>query len=75
MTRPLDINVPVLLLSGHFDPVTPPEFGARVASALPLHRHIVDSWGGHGVTERCALPAALHVLSQATLDNLPVVCQ
>jgi pimeloyl-ACP methyl ester carboxylesterase len=76
MTRPLDANVPVLLLSGHFDPVTPPAFADRVASSLPdSSRHIVDASGGHGVSERCAMPAVLHVLTRATLDGLPAVCQ
>ena len=74
-TRPLDADVPVLLLSGQFDPVTPPAFADRVAASLPRHRHIVDPSGAHGVTERCAMPAALHVLTQATLDGLPPVCR
>ena len=75
VARPLDAPVPVLLLSGHFDPVTPPAFAERVAQSLPLNRHVTDPSGGHGVTERCALPAVLHVLTTGTIDNLPVVCR
>ncbi len=42
--------VPVLLLSGGLDPVTPPRHGARVAQALgPLARHVVVPQAGHGV--------------------------
>jgi pimeloyl-ACP methyl ester carboxylesterase len=73
--RPLDTSVPTLLLSGHFDPVTPPEFAQRVARSLPLSAHVVDAAGGHGVTGRCALAAVLHVLTTGTIDNLPVVCR
>jgi pimeloyl-ACP methyl ester carboxylesterase len=74
-TRPIDVPVPALLVSGHFDPVTPPAFAERVAQSLPLSRHVIDPAGGHGVTERCALPAVLYVLNTGTIDNLPVVCQ
>jgi pimeloyl-ACP methyl ester carboxylesterase len=42
--------VPVLLLSGSLDPVTPPRHGERVARALgPQARHGVVSNAGHGV--------------------------
>ena len=75
MTRPLAVDVPVLLLSGYFDPVTPPAFAERVARSLPASRHVVDPSGGHGVSDRCAMPAALHVLTRGRLDGLPVVCQ
>jgi pimeloyl-ACP methyl ester carboxylesterase len=75
MTRPLAVDVPVLLLSGYFDPVTPPAFAERVARSLPASRHVVDPSGGHGVSDRCAMPAALHVLTRGTIDGLPAVCQ
>lgn len=42
--------VPVLLLSGGVDPVTPPRHGERVRAALgPLARHWVVEHAGHGV--------------------------
>ncbi|MFT3818589.1 MAG: alpha/beta fold hydrolase [Rubrivivax sp.] len=42
--------VPVLLLSGALDPVTPPRHGARVAAALgPKARHWVVPNAGHGL--------------------------
>ena len=75
VTRPLNADIPVLLLSGHFDPVTPPEFAERVARTLPLSRHLIDRSGGHGVTERCPLPAALHLLTGGSIDSMPAVCQ
>ena len=42
--------VPVLLLSGAIDPVTPPRHGARVAQALGARaRHVVVPAAGHGL--------------------------
>ncbi|HEX9892385.1 MAG TPA: alpha/beta hydrolase, partial [Gemmatimonadales bacterium] len=72
--RPLQAPVPTLLVSGYFDPVTPPEMAERVARHLPVHRHLVDSAAHHGASFGCARPAVLHVLSRGTLEGLPVVC-
>lgn len=72
---PLTARVPVLLLSGRFDPVTPPEFAERVARSLPLVRHVVAPGGAHGVAGDCPRPAVLHVLMQGTLEGMPVVCR
>lgn len=42
--------VPVLLLSGGLDPVTPPRHGERVAQALGARaRHVVVPHAGHGI--------------------------
>lgn len=46
---PVTVERPVLLLSGEFDPVTPPRYGERVASELPRSRHLVLRGQGHGV--------------------------
>jgi len=72
--QPLTAAIPTLLLSGWFDPVTPPETAERVMRTLSNSRHIVDRTAGHGATRRCALPAVLHVLIRARLDGLPSVC-
>lgn len=47
--KPLSTNVPALLLSGEFDPVTPPRYGEEVAKALPNARHLVLRGQGHNV--------------------------
>jgi pimeloyl-ACP methyl ester carboxylesterase len=72
--QPLDAPVPTLLVSGYFDPVTPPEMAERVARHLPMHRHIVDSLGHHGSSFGCAWSAVLYVLEKGTLDGMPAVC-
>jgi len=46
---PLKGSVPALLLSGEFDPVTPPRYGEAVAKTLPNGRHLVLRGQGHNV--------------------------
>ena len=41
-------DVPALIYSGQWDPVTPPEYGDRVSKNLPNSLHIVVPGGGHG---------------------------
>lgn len=45
---PVTVDRPVLLLSGEFDPVTPPRYGERVARDLPRSRHLLLRGQGHG---------------------------
>ncbi|MDQ3937828.1 MAG: alpha/beta hydrolase, partial [Chloroflexota bacterium] len=45
---PVDSDVPTLLLSGEFDPVTPPAYAERVAANLPNSTHVVVPATGHG---------------------------
>jgi pimeloyl-ACP methyl ester carboxylesterase len=47
--QPLRTRVPALLMSGEFDPVTPPRYGEEVAKALPNARHLVVRGQGHNV--------------------------
>jgi pimeloyl-ACP methyl ester carboxylesterase len=46
---PLAGDMPVLLLSGELDPVTPPRYGDEVLAALPQARHLVLPGQGHNV--------------------------
>ncbi len=41
-------NVPALIYSGQWDPVTPPEYGDRIAKNLPNSLHLIIPSGGHG---------------------------
>jgi pimeloyl-ACP methyl ester carboxylesterase len=53
MRRPWRSDIPTLLLSGERDPVTPPEYGTRVARNLSHSRHIVIPGGGHAEQNPC----------------------
>ncbi len=46
---PVSSDVPTLVLSGEYDPITPPEWGQEVASTLSRHFFYVFPGVGHGV--------------------------
>ena len=46
---PVTNDTPVLLLSGHYDPITPPPFAEVAAESLPNDTHVIDPTGSHGV--------------------------
>jgi pimeloyl-ACP methyl ester carboxylesterase len=75
LRKPADVGVPTLLISGYFDPVTPPEFAEQIARSLPLSRLIVAPMGSHGSVSGCPRAAALHLLTTGTFDRMPEVCR
>lgn len=48
MDEPVQSQLPVLILSGEFDPITPPAFGRAVAERLPNSFVVEFPTGGHG---------------------------
>jgi pimeloyl-ACP methyl ester carboxylesterase len=46
--QPVESDIPTLLLSGGFDPITPPEYAASVASTLTKSYSFTFPTGGHG---------------------------
>lgn len=72
---PVAARVPTLLVSGWFDPVTPPQFAERVARSLPESRLLVSPSTAHGSVFGCAGPAAAHVLASGTFEGMPEVCR
>lgn len=68
-------NVPVLLLSGEFDPVTPPRYGDAVAKFLPNGRHVIVKGQGHNVMPvGCAPKIFARFIDSANAKNLDVKC-
>lgn len=69
---PLAGDLPVLLLSGEFDPVTPPRYGDEVAATLPRSRHLVLRGQSHNVLTTACVPKLiarfLDTLDAAELD-------
>jgi pimeloyl-ACP methyl ester carboxylesterase len=61
-------DAPTLLLSGDYDPVTPPSFAEHVASQLGDARHVVVDTVHHGVWWRGCSP---QVLAQFFADPRP----
>lgn len=54
--QPVTGDVPTFVLSGTFDPITPPAYGEEAAAALSHATHVVIPDGGHGqvFTTSCA---------------------
>jgi len=50
-------DIPALLLSGHFDPVTPPEYGEQALESFPNGKHVIDPIGAHGIafSDECTI--------------------
>ncbi len=46
--EPVQSDLPTLLLSGEFDPITPPEFAGQVASGLARAQQVTFPGGTHG---------------------------
>lgn len=80
-TRPADFAsslksaVPVLLMSGELDPVTPPEYAERVASTLPNARALVLRGQGHGVMAVGCMPKLIgQFIETANAKKLDTKC-
>jgi pimeloyl-ACP methyl ester carboxylesterase len=75
LKTPVESDVPVLILSGEADPVTPPEYGAAVAATLSNSLHLVAPGQGHGVMIRgCVSDLAADFIASGTLEGLDVDC-
>ncbi|MEN1928698.1 alpha/beta hydrolase [Luteimonas sp. MJ250] len=54
--EPLTGDVPLLAISGEFDPVTPPRYGDEVVAHLANARHLVAPGQGHNVLGAGCMP-------------------
>jgi pimeloyl-ACP methyl ester carboxylesterase len=57
--EPLRGNLPVLILAGEHDPVTPPRYGEAIAKTLPHARVLRLSGQGHGLLALGCVPRLL----------------
>ena len=74
-TTPVASDVPVLILSGGLDPVTPPVNGTEVAKTLPASRHIVARGYGHIVSPHACGPRLIAAfIEDPTFATLPATC-
>jgi pimeloyl-ACP methyl ester carboxylesterase len=73
--EPVTTNVPVLVMSGELDPVTPPVWGEAIIKHLPASKHIVMPGTGHtaGGTA-CGLRIIRSFLDQGSFDGLDTSC-
>lgn len=72
---PFRSTLPVLLLSGQLDPVTPPRYAARVLQGLPNGRHLIAPGQSHGVFRLGCMPKVLgQFLQTADAKGLDARC-
>jgi len=73
--KPLTGNVPVLLMSGELDPVTPPEYAERVARTLPNAKSVVLKGQGHNVMGTGCMPKLIgQFIESANVKALDTKC-
>ena len=72
--EPVASDVPVLLLSGNRDPVTPPPGAEAVAERLSNRLHIVLSGAGHGFFGSCVRAIRQQFVETASVEGLDTSC-
>ena len=72
---PVASDVPVLLLSGELDPITPPRYATLAAERLASAKALVAAGQGHGMlTVACAQRLMADFVRDADVDTLDVSC-
>ncbi len=76
--QPVRSDVPVLILTGEWDPVTPPSNGETVAKTLPNSLHIVVPHGAHGIDGlegiECVDRITNEFIERATTKGIDTAC-
>ena len=70
----LRTQVPVLLISGYRDPVTPPEFAERVAAKLANKLHVVFPNGAHGGEGACGRNLVTDFVERGSAVGISLSC-
>ena len=74
-----DADIPVLIIAGQMDPVTPPEWAEELARHFPRARHLVLAEGGHvpdGLSglDNCLDPLMIGFLQHGDPAKLDATC-
>ncbi len=73
--KPYSSDLPVLLLSGEYDPVTPPEYGERALQQFANGLHLTVKGQGHSVATRGCVPTIIsQFFDRGTTENLDTSC-
>ena len=75
---PTRSDVPVLIMTGEWDPVTPPLYGDMIAKNLPNSLHVVVPSGGHGFGGLEGLDCVSNLIAEffdkGTVKGLDTAC-
>ncbi len=76
--EPVRSSVPTLILSGQWDPVTPPQYGEYVARYLENSLHVVVPYGAHGFDglegTECVDRLVQQTVERGTVEGLDTSC-
>ena len=73
--EPVASDVPVLILSGEADPITPPWHAEKVAESLTNEIHLIFSGMGHGnLSSRCSSNLFKTFIESASIEGLDTAC-
>jgi pimeloyl-ACP methyl ester carboxylesterase len=73
-SEPVKSNLPVLIISGGFDPVTPPGAGAEAAKYLPNSLHVIVHNTGHSFGSECLERLRTEFISKGSVKGLDPSC-
>jgi pimeloyl-ACP methyl ester carboxylesterase len=75
---PVKSDIPVLILTGEWDPVTPPQNGTTVAKTLSNSLHLVVPHGAHGLSGLegldCIDRISSEFVARGTMKDLDTAC-
>lgn len=73
--QPVQSDLPVLLLSGERDPVTPPHYAAQAAETYPNHLNLVARGQSHSVLRNvCLQEVTTEFIEQGSVEGLDIEC-
>jgi pimeloyl-ACP methyl ester carboxylesterase len=72
--EPVASDLPVLVINGERDPVTPPDFGPRVTRAMTRAIRVVIPWGSHGGSEPCRDKIQADFIEKGSGEGLDLSC-
>ena len=70
---PVKVDIPVLLLSGMYDPVTPPRWGTETARHLSRSLHVIYP-GAHSFFEDCLQIIMREFLEEGSVERVDTSC-
>jgi len=73
--QPVVSDLPVLLMSGERDPVTPPHYAAKTAETLPNSLNLVARGQAHSVMKNiCLRDITTEFINNGSVENLDTAC-
>ncbi len=72
--QPVKSDVPVLMVSGDVDPVTPPSFAAAAGRTLPNSHQVVMHFGTHLTSSECIDRLVAEFFSKGSATGLDTSC-